>query len=175
MAGKRLKSVTSIKIEIKMADMPAYDPDKLLPDEINDPSLDEGGDFADELSGNIYPARRASLRNSAVPRGLYGIAQKQLFGLAEGGKADLVRNLGGIVAMVREIAGQVEGFGVEPFAGYARQASGVVGDIHDSLANKSVQDLIDDGRDMVRQQPEIAVAAALLAGFIGARLLKARS
>ena len=154
-----------------MADMPAYHPDTLLPADVNAPSLVAAGDdFADELAGNLYPARAA-----AAPSGLYGLAHKQLFGLAEGGKAELVRNIGTIVAMIREIAGQVEGFGVEPFAGYARQASDVVGDVHDSLANTSVEDLVDEGRALVRQQPAIAVAAAVIAGFIGARLLKARA
>ncbi|MBC7505094.1 MAG: hypothetical protein H7267_05155 [Sandarakinorhabdus sp.] len=144
-----------------MADMPAYDPDTA-------PGYDS---FADELAGNVYPTRNPA----DPPRGLYGVAHKQLFGLAEGGKAELVRNIGSIVTMVREIAGQIEGFGVEPFAGYARQASGVVSDIHDKLAEKSVEALIDDGRALVREQPEIAIAAAIITGFIGARLLKARS
>lgn len=152
-----------------MADMPAYNPQAAM----NAGRFDETGDdgFADELAGNIYPSR--SRRASTPPSGLYGVAQKQLFGLAEGGKADLVRNIGAIVAIVREIAGQVEGFGVEPFAGYARKASGIVSEIHDSFAEKSVEALIDDGRELVRQQPEIAVAIAVVAGFIGARVVKA--
>ena len=144
-----------------MADMPAYERDNNVDDDA----------FADELAGNLYPNRSAG----TPPRGLYGVAHKQFYGLAEGGKAELVRNIGTIANMVREIAGQVEGFGVEPFAGYARQASGIVSDIHTSFAEKSIDALIDDGRDLVRQRPEIAIVAAVAIGFIGARLLKARS
>ena len=144
-----------------MADMPAYERDNNVDDDA----------FADELAGNLYPNRSAG----TPPRGLYGVAHKQFDGLAEGGKAELVRNIGTIANMVREIAGQVEGFGVEPFAGYARQASGIVSDIHTSFAEKSIDALIDDGRDLVRQRPEIAIVAAVAIGFIGARLLKARS
>ena len=144
-----------------MADLPAYDPDNAADDD----------SFADELAGNLYPNRTVG----APPRGLYGVAHKQFYGLAEGGKAELARNIGTIAAMVREIAGQVEGFGVEPFAGYARQASGIVSDIHTSFTDKSIDALIDDGRDLVRQRPEIAIVAAVAIGFIGARLFKARS
>ena len=93
---------------------------------------------------------------------------------SEGGKAELLRNIAGIVTMVREIAAQVEGYGVEPFAGYARQASGVVSEIHDNFAEKSIDALIDDGREFVRERPEIVIAAAVIGGFIVARLLKAR-
>jgi hypothetical protein len=145
-----------------MNDMPAYDPDAR--------TNDVGDEFADDLSGNVYPMPRSRSR-----QGLYGLAQSQLLGLAEGGKADLVRNIAAVVGIVREIAAQVEGLGVQPFAGYAQHASTLVGELHDTIADKSVETLIDDGRALVRQQPEIAIAAALIAGFIGARLLKART
>ena len=144
-----------------MADLPAYETDNSVDDDA----------FADELAGNLYPNRT----EGAPPRGLYGVAHKQFYGLAEGGKAELVRNIGTIATMVREIAGQVEGFGVEPFAGYARQASAIVNDIHTGFAEKSIDALIDDGRDLIRQRPEIAMVAAVAIGFIGARLFKARS
>ena len=145
-----------------MADMPAYDPESHF--------ADGADDFADDLAGNVY-----ALPKSGTRHGLYGIAQTQLLSLADSGKSELVRNIAGIVGLIRTVTKQVEGFGVEPFAGYARQASGVVGDIHDSLASKSVQELVEDGRDIVRHQPEIAVAAAVITGFIVARLVKARS
>lgn len=150
-----------------MVDMPAYHSDDFI---------NESGDdaFADELSGNLYPAPRTTRGTTTPPRGLYGVAQKQLFGMAEGGKAELLRNIAGVVTMVREIAKQVEGYGVEPFAGYARQASGVVSDIHDSFAEKSIEALIEDGRDLVRDRPEIVIGAAVIAGFLVARLVKAR-
>lgn len=144
-----------------MADMPAYEPENSVDDDA----------FADELAGNLYASRTPG----APPRGLYGVAHKQFYGLAEGGKAELARNIGTIAAMVKEIAAQVEGFGVEPFAGYARQASGIVSDIHTGFAEKSIDALLEDGRDLVRQRPEIAIVAAVAIGFIGARLFKARS
>ena len=145
-----------------MADMPAYDPDSHF--------ADGADEFADDLAGNSYAAPRTGTRH-----GLYGVAQTQLFSLADSGKSELVRNIAGIVGLVRTVTTQVEGFGVEPYAGYARQAAALVDDLHNSIAEKSVEELIEDGRALVRQQPEIASAAAVLTGFLGARLLKARS
>lgn len=149
-----------------MADMPAYDPDSHLNDGENE--------FADDLAGNVYGAARAPVGIGAR-HGLYGIAQTQLLNLADSGKTELVRNIAGVVGMVRTVARQIEGFGVEPYAGYARQATSLVDELHDSITEKSVEELIEDGRALVRQQPEIAIAAAVIAGFLGARLLKARS
>jgi hypothetical protein len=145
-----------------MADMHAYVPD--------DPAANAGDDFADDLAGNGYPVARRGTAN-----GLLGLARNQVFGMADGGKAELVRNIAGIVGLVRELATQVEGFGIEPMASYARRTSTMVGELHDSIAAKSVEDLVDDGRDLVRQQPEIAIAAAVIIGFLGARLVKART
>ena len=149
-----------------MADMPAYDPDSYL--------TDGEDEFADDLAGNVY-AMAKSPGTAGTRHGLYGIAQTQLLNLADSGKTELVRNIAGVVGMVRTVAKQIEGFGVEPSAGYARQATSLVDELHDSIAEKSVEELIEDGRALVRQQPEIAIAAALIAGFLGARLLKARS
>lgn len=145
-----------------MADMPAYNPDR-------DPS-EVGDDFAEAISGDATPRARTNMMQSLI-----GAGRGQVLGLADNGKAELVRNIAGIVGLVRELAAQVEGFGIEPFAGYARRTSGLVTELHDSVAEKSVEDLIEDGRALVRQQPEIAIAAAVILGFLGARLVKARS
>lgn len=150
------------QIETAMAELPAFDPDTHRGD-VED-------EFADSLSGNVYPRTPARPRN-----GLYGIAHGQLLNLAEGGKSELVRNIAGIVDMVRTVTAQVESLGVEPFAGYARSAAALVDDLEGSIADKSVEALIDDGRALVRQQPEIAIAAAAIIGFVGARIVKARS
>ena len=149
-----------------MADMPAYHPDSLAAGAMDD--------FADNLSGDVYGAARPA-GSGGVRHGLYGIAQTQLLTLADSGKMELVRNVAGVVGLIRTVARQVESFGVEPYAGYARQTTALVDDLHDSIVEKSVEELIEDGRALVRQQPEIAVAAAVIMGFIGARLFKARA
>ena len=148
-----------------MANMPAYDPDSHLADGENE--------FADDLAGNVYGARAQGA--GGTRHGLYGIAQTQLLTLADSGKMELVRNVAGVVGLIRTVTKQVESFGVEPYAGYARQAAALVDDLHDSIAEKSVEELIEDGRALVRQQPEIAIAGAVIAGFFAARLFKARA
>ena len=153
-----------------MDDMPAFDP--------NDRSLD-GGDagFADAISGTDHRAAPGHFRSNVGARpggGLVGIAQSQLLGLAETGKADLVRNIGSIAALVGEVASQVDKVGIEPFAGYARRTTALVDDLHGSIRDKSVEDLIDDGRDLVRDNPEIAMVAAAIIGFLAARVVKAQ-
>ncbi|KAB7648347.1 hypothetical protein [Polymorphobacter fuscus] len=150
-----------------MVDQPAYDADFAA----GDPA------FADELSGDIYPAPRSAPRRPAGNggNGLATLVQRQLFGLAGNSKEQLVGNVAGIVAIVREIAKQVEGLGFEPLTAYARQAADLVDDLHHNIAEKDVEALVDDGRELVREHPEVAVVSAVILGFIGARLLKART
>ena len=152
-----------------MADMPSFNPPAAL--------ADSGDDFADDIVGEGYAARgRALGQDMSAPEntglGLVASARSKLLGIADEGKTELVHGLSNIVGLVREVASQVEGLGFEPLTGYARQASSLVDDLHSSIADKSVEDLIDDGRALVRRQPEIAVALAIVAGFVGARLLK---
>lgn len=154
-----------------MADMPSYTPD--APPDV---AGDDG--FADAVAGNIPEGKRGGAgidRVGNTRNALFGVAQSQLFGLAEVGKRELVDNIATIAGIVREVATQVETIGVEPFAGYAVKAADLVDDLHGSFRDKSIEDLIDDGRDLVRQQPEIAIAAAVIAGFIGVRIFKARN
>jgi hypothetical protein len=109
---------------------------------------------------------------STPSRGLIGYAESRLLELAEDGKTELVRSLDGLVSLAQEIAAQVESVGGGPFAGYARQAAGLVDELQGVLRDRPVGELLDDGRDLVRRQPAIAVGVAVVAGFIAARLFK---
>ena len=156
--------------------MPSFDPTAAL--------ADTGDDFADDIAGETYTPRGRPLGQPIPHRGqtgarhagsgIVGVARSRLLGIADEGKAELLASLTSLVGLVREVASQVEGLGIEPLAGYARRASSVVDELHTSIADKSVEDLLDDGREIVRRQPEIAVAAAMIIGFLGARLLRAR-
>lgn len=160
-----------------MADMPNFDPTAAL--------ADTGDDFADDIAGETYPPRGRPLGqpisnqgrtlSGASQAGLVGAARSRLLGIADDGKTELLASLSNLVGLVREVAAQVEGLGIEPLAGYARRTSNVVDELHSSIAEKSVEDLLDDGRELVRRQPEIAVAAAMIIGFLGARLMKVRT
>jgi hypothetical protein len=51
----------------------------------------------------------------------------------------------------------------------------VISDLQQTLRDKPVAELLEDGRDVVRRQPGIAIGAAVAAGFIAARILKSGS
>lgn len=105
--------------------------------------------------------------------GLTGMAQNRLLGFAENGKSELLKSLDGLFELAEELAGRVEQVGGGPFAGYARQAVGLIGDIKDGLAEKPVEELIADGRALVRESPGLAIGIAVAAGFLVARIVKA--
>ncbi|OYU14612.1 MAG: hypothetical protein CFE37_09755 [Alphaproteobacteria bacterium PA4] len=123
------------------------------------------GDFAGADTGVDAPG-------DAPRRGLMGIAETRLMGLAEDGKAEIVRNFADLVGLVQDIAREADNFGIAPIAGSIRKASHVLEDWHDALRDKPVGELLDDGRDLIRARPEIAIGVATLAGFLAARLLK---
>jgi hypothetical protein len=114
----------------------------------------------------------ADAPGDAPRRGLMGIAETRLMGLAEDGKAEIVRNFADLVGLVQDIAREADNFGIAPIAGNIRKASAVLEDWHDALRDKPVGELLDDGRDLIRARPEIAIGVATLAGFLAARLLK---
>ena len=153
-----------------MDDLPAYDP--------KDYSHDNGS-ASNAGSRNSGYARSAidqhDWRTPAASAGsiVDGI-KNQLFEIAETSKSDVFRSIDGITRSIREATAQIEALGFEPLSRCARRANAFVDDIHGSIRDKSVDELIDDGRDLVSSHPEIAIVAAAIIGFIGARVLKAR-
>lgn len=112
--------------------------------------------------------RRAQSRR----QGLYGAAENRLLGIAEDGKTELARSFDGLVTMAREIAAQVENVGGAGLAGYASQAATALGDFQERLHETPVDELLDEGRELIRHSPRLAVGVAVVAGFLAARLVK---
>lgn len=112
---------------------------------------------------------------TTAPRSLIGMAESRLLDLAEDGKAELVKSFDGLVAMVHEIAANVESSGGSAVAGYARQAAHLLGDFQAGLRDRPVDELLEDGRELIRRSPGVAIGVALVAGFIAARLFKSGS
>jgi hypothetical protein len=107
--------------------------------------------------------------------GLINVAQSRLLDLAEDGKSELVRSFDGLVTLAHELAAQVDSAGGGAVATYAYKAAGLLSDIQAELRDKPVEDLLDEGRTLIRQSPGLAVGVAFLAGLIAARLFKASS
>jgi ElaB/YqjD/DUF883 family membrane-anchored ribosome-binding protein len=51
--------------------------------------------------------------------------------------------------------------------------AGSINGIADALEQKSVEELVEDGRELVRSQPAVAVGVAIAIGFLAGRMLKA--
>lgn len=96
-------------------------------------------------------------------------------GFADEGKAQVTATLDGLVTTVRDLAAKLEGSGAAPFARYLHQAADTVAGWSASVRDKSVDDLMDDTRTLVRTSPAIAVGASIAAGFVLSRLVKAAS
>lgn len=94
-------------------------------------------------------------------------------GIADEGKAQVSATLGGIVAAVRDVAAKLEGGGAAPVAKYAHQAADTVSGWASAVDSKSVDELVEDTRNLVRTSPAVAVGVALAAGFALSRFFKA--
>lgn len=108
-------------------------------------------------------------------RGIMGDAQSRFLDVAEDGKRELARSFDGLVTMANELAAKVDSAGVGVAATLAWQAAGLLSDLQRGLHERPVDELLDQGRTLIRDRPAVAVGAALAAGFIASRLLKSTS
>jgi hypothetical protein len=113
------------------------------------------------------------VRQGGRSSGLFANAESRLLDFAEDGKAELVKGFDGLLAMIQELAANIDSVGGGAYAEYAHKAADLVGGLQDTLRDKPVAELLDDGRDVIRRQPGIAIGVAVAAGFIAARLVKA--
>jgi hypothetical protein len=109
------------------------------------------------------------------PGGMARGVQAKLLDLAEDGKNELARSFEGLVTVANEMAARVDSMGVGALAGVAWQAAGVLSDLQKGLSDKPVDELLDEGRALIRREPVIAVGVAMAAGFLAVRLFKASS
>ncbi|MBD3729788.1 MAG: hypothetical protein IE933_08800 [Sphingomonadales bacterium] len=94
--------------------------------------------------------------------------------LATEGKAKASEAIGSLGKMVADNAGTIdEKFGAK-YGDYARSASKGLNDAAAKLDAKTVDELGEDAREMVRKSPGLAVGIAAVAGFMLARLFGGR-
>ena len=133
--------------------------------------LQTGGTEGGTLEGGkLAEARQALLDNTAKLRGDAGDKAR---GLAEDGKARAAGALDQLSQMLTDAAGQVDEKLGEQYGRYARSAADTVQGFSASINDKSVDDLIEDARVLVRKSPAVAIGAAAAIGFVVARLLTA--
>lgn len=101
-----------------------------------------------------------------------GEAKNRAGDLAVQGKGKASEALSGLSSLVSENAGTIDDSLGAKYGDYARTASQKLQDTATALDNKSVEELGEDARQMVRKSPGAAVGLAALAGFFLARLFR---
>jgi ElaB/YqjD/DUF883 family membrane-anchored ribosome-binding protein len=112
----------------------------------------------------------------AVPRGgldsLLDFARQRLIAMVEDARDSLVGQVRGLKSLADLITENLPE-GAAPVSKLVDDAAGSIDAIADALAEKSVAELVDDGRDLVRAQPAVAVGVAIAIGILAGRMLKA--
>lgn len=88
------------------------------------------------------------------------------------GKDRAVEALDNVAGLVGDAAAQVSDRLGEQYGGYIQQAAEAVGGLANTLREKDADELFDDARNLVRNSPGIAIAAAAAVGFLIARVVK---
>lgn len=89
------------------------------------------------------------------------------------GKDRATAKLGEFSQLLNDAADTVDEKLGEQYGKYARDAATRVTGFADSLADKDIDDLLDDARGFVRASPAVAIGTAAAVGFVLARLLHA--
>lgn len=93
--------------------------------------------------------------------------------LADDGKARATGALTELSKLLTDAAGQVDEKLGAQYGQYARSAADRVQGFSATLDQKSVDELVENARELVRRSPAVAIGAAAAVGFVVARLLTA--
>lgn len=140
---------------------------------LGEPNMNQSADGAVSGSGGQRFARAKEQAREQATK-LKGQATERARTAAESSKQKAVGTIDGLAQAARETADRL-GEQNPQAAEYARKAADAITNFSRSLEQKSVDDLVDDARQLVRRSPGVAVGAAVAVGFILARFLKATS
>ncbi|MBX7526716.1 hypothetical protein [Qipengyuania vesicularis] len=125
--------------------------------------------------------RAAAYRGQAKGKGEDWVAEAKAYGadarvkskeLATEGKVKTSEGLRSLSRTITENAHQVDEKLGAKYGEYARSASTALDDYARKLDEKSVDDLVEDGREFVRKSPGTAIGIAAVAGFLLSRLFR---
>lgn len=123
---------------------------------------------------DIVPASGARYSRIKDEAGrLKGEAATKARSAAEEGKAKAAETLGNVSQATRDAAEKLRGGRAEPIADYINSAADSIDGFAQRMQSKSVDDLIEDTREIVRRSPVVAIAIAAAAGFVISRFLRA--
>lgn len=103
---------------------------------------------------------------------LRGQAGEKLRGVADDGKAKATTLLDDLAGIIEDAARSIDDRLGEDYGDYAHRASSAVSGFAGRVRDKSVEDIIDDTRDVVRRSPAVAIAAAAVVGFALMRVVR---
>lgn len=126
---------------------------------------------------NQYRDKVASAGNDWVAEAKNRTAQAKdkATGLAQEGKARTSEGLAALGKLVDENAHLIDDKVGAKYGDYARKAASSMQDAAARLDAKSLEELGEDAKEMVRKSPAMAVGIAAVAGFMLARLFKGSS
>lgn len=125
--------------------------------------------------------RAAAYRGQAKDKGDDWVAEAKAYGadakvkgkeLATEGKVKTSDGMRTLSRTISENAHQVDEKLGAKYGDYARSASTALNDYAAKLDEKSVDDLVEDGREFVRKSPGTAIGIAAVAGFLLSRLFR---
>ena len=103
---------------------------------------------------------------------LRGQAGDRLRTVADDGKAKATNLLDDVAGIIEDAARSIDERLGEDYGDYAHRASTAVSGFAGRVREKSVDDIIDDTRDVVRRSPAVAIAAAAVVGFALMRVIR---
>lgn len=137
------------------------------------PLKDTGVEFEPATTGGDAgaPANvRQQVKDGATR--LQGQAQDKAREFARVGQDRAAGALDQLATMLTDAAGQVDDKLGAQYGGYARNAADTVQKLSGQVREQDLEQLLDQGRELVRKSPAIAIGAAAAVGFVLARLVQ---
>ncbi len=103
---------------------------------------------------------------------LRGQAGDKLRSVADDGKGKATTLLDDLAGIIEDAARSIDERQGEDYGGYAHRASTAVSGFAGRVREKTVDDIVDDTRDIVRSSPAVAIAAAAVVGFALMRVVR---
>ena len=133
-----------------------------------------GGDFGSISSGTGTSGGGADIK-AQLRDGVSSVQQQageKVRTYALQGKSKATSALDDLTQVVNDAATSIDERLGSEYGEYARRAADAVAGFADTLRNKEVDELFDDGRNLVRKSPGVAIGVAAVVGFTLVRLLK---
>jgi ElaB/YqjD/DUF883 family membrane-anchored ribosome-binding protein len=129
----------------------------------NDTGTAGGGGLSPDRLVSQVREQVSSLRDQATDRARQ---------LAEDGKDRTSSLLEGLAEVLQDAARSIDERLGDQYGDYAHRAGDAVSSLAGGLRGKTIEDLVDDTRSIVRKSPAVTVGTAALLGFLLVRLVK---